>query len=47
MTLDKILNMFVVLLVVIDPVGVTPVFGALTRGGGELHRRRMALKGER
>ncbi|HEX7964259.1 MAG TPA: MarC family protein [Gammaproteobacteria bacterium] len=45
MTLDKILNMFVVLLVVIDPVGVTPMFGALTRGGGELYRRRMAFKG--
>lgn len=45
MTLDKIFNMFVVLLVVVDPVGVTPVFGSLTRGGGELHRRRMALKG--
>lgn len=43
--LEKILNMFIVLLVVVDPVGVTPVFGALTRGGGELHRRRMALKG--
>lgn len=45
MTPDKILNMFVVLLVVIDPVGVTPMFGALTRGGGELYRRRMAFKG--
>src|ERR1700749_612248 len=45
MTFEKVLNMFVVLLVVIDPVGVTPVFGALTRGGGALHRRRMAFKG--
>ncbi|HSN17662.1 MAG TPA: MarC family protein, partial [Gammaproteobacteria bacterium] len=45
MTLEKLLNMFVVLLVVIDPVGVTPMFGALTRGGGALHRRRMAFKG--
>ncbi|MFI4968232.1 MAG: MarC family protein [Gammaproteobacteria bacterium] len=43
--LEKMLNMFIVLLVVVDPVGVTPVFGALTRGGGELHRRRMAVKG--
>lgn len=43
--LEKILNMFIVLLVVVDPVGVTPMFGALTRGGGELHRRRMAVKG--
>jgi multiple antibiotic resistance protein len=45
MTFEKVLNMFVVLLVVIDPVGVTPMFGALTRGGGESHRRRMAFKG--
>ena len=45
MTLEKILNMFIVLLVVVDPVGVTPMFGALTRGGGELYRRRMAVKG--
>ncbi|HET7175646.1 MAG TPA: MarC family protein [Gammaproteobacteria bacterium] len=43
--LEKMLNMFIVLLVVVDPVGVTPVFGALTRGGGALHRRRMAFKG--
>ena len=39
--LEKILNMFIVLLVVVDPVGVTPVFGALTRGGGDLHRRQI------
>jgi multiple antibiotic resistance protein len=45
MTLERLVNMFIVLLVVIDPVGVTPVFGALTRGGGDLHRRRMAAKG--
>ena|SRR5579872_6541401 len=45
MTLSKIINMFIVLSVVIDPIGVTPVFGALTRGGGEAYRRRMALKG--
>ena len=45
MTLSKIINMFIVLSVVIDPIGVTPVFGALTRGGGEAYRRRMAVKG--
>ncbi len=43
--LAKMLNMFIVLLVVVDPVGVTPVFGALTRGGGDMYRRRMAVKG--
>ncbi|HET7922578.1 MAG TPA: MarC family protein [Gammaproteobacteria bacterium] len=45
MTLDKFVNMFIVLFVVMDPIGVTPMFGALTRGGGDLHRRRMAFKG--
>ncbi|HEX5339702.1 MAG TPA: MarC family protein [Gammaproteobacteria bacterium] len=45
MTLEKFINMFIVLFVVIDPIGVTPMFGALTRGGGDLHRRRMAFKG--
>lgn len=45
MVLSKIINMFIVLAVVIDPIGVTPVFGALTRGGGEGYRRRMAVRG--
>jgi multiple antibiotic resistance protein len=45
MTLEKFINMFIVLFVVMDPIGVTPMFGTLTRGGGDLHRRRMAFKG--
>ena len=45
MTLETLVNMFIVLFVVIDPIGVAPMFGALTRGGGQLHRRRMAIKG--
>lgn len=45
MTLEKLVNMFIVLFVVMDPVGVTPMFGTLTRGGGGLHRRRMAYRG--
>ncbi|MGB9429555.1 MAG: MarC family protein [Gammaproteobacteria bacterium] len=43
--LEKFVNMFIVLFVVVDPIGVTPMFGALTRGGGHIHRRRMAFKG--
>lgn len=43
--LETLVNMFIVLFVVIDPIGVAPMFGALTRGGGPLHRRRMAIKG--
>lgn len=43
--LETFVNMFIVLFVVIDPIGVAPMFGALTHGGGALHRRRMAIKG--
>lgn len=43
--LEKFVNMFIVLFVVVDPIGVTPMFGALTRGGGLEHRRHMAFKG--
>jgi len=45
MTFEKFVNMFIVLFVVMDPIGVTPMFGTLTRGGGDLHRRRMAYRG--
>ncbi|MGA9852218.1 MAG: MarC family protein [Gammaproteobacteria bacterium] len=44
MMLEKFVNMFIVLFVVVDPIGVTPMFGALTRGSGNAHRRRMAFK---
>lgn len=43
--LDQLVTLFVTLLVVIDPVGVAPMFAALTRGGTDRYRRRMALKG--
>lgn len=36
--------MFIVLFVVIDPIGLAPMFGALTRGGSSVYRRRMAFK---
>ncbi|MDE2197085.1 MAG: NAAT family transporter [Gammaproteobacteria bacterium] len=45
MTLEKLVNMFIVLFVVVDPFGVTPMFGALTGGWDDTHRRRMAFKG--
>lgn len=44
MNWDQLLNMFIVLFVVIDPIGLAPVFGALTRGGTDAYRRRMAIK---
>jgi len=43
--LDLLLNSFVVLLVVVDPVGNAPIFAALTRGLSEAERRRAALRG--
>lgn len=44
MSLEKLINLFVVLFVVIDPIGLAPMFGALTRGGSAIYRRRMAVK---
>lgn len=43
--LESLIPVFVTFLVVIDPVGVAPVFSALTRGGSDRYRRRMACKG--
>lgn len=43
--LDPLVPVFVTFLVVIDPIGVAPIFAALTRGGDDRYRRRMALKG--
>ncbi|HEX7028984.1 MAG TPA: MarC family protein [Gammaproteobacteria bacterium] len=44
MSLENLVNLFVVLFVVIDPIGLAPIFGALTRGGSALYRRQMAVK---
>ncbi|HAQ34031.1 MAG: MarC family transcriptional regulator [Maricaulis sp.] len=35
---------FVTFFVVIDPIGVAPIFGALTEGSSAKHRRAMAIK---
>ncbi|QQS53145.1 MAG: NAAT family transporter [Candidatus Competibacteraceae bacterium] len=43
--LEQLVTVFVTFLVVIDPIGVAPMFSALTRGGNDHYRRRMALKG--
>ncbi|MHB8454915.1 MAG: MarC family protein [Acidiferrobacterales bacterium] len=42
---EMLLNTFVVLFVVIDPIGLAPMFAALTHGGSEGYQRRMAVKG--
>ena len=43
--LEQLIPVFITLLVVIDPVGIAPIFAALTRGGTVHYRRRMAIKG--
>ncbi len=40
-----LLNTFVMLFVVIDPIGLAPMFAGLTYGGTESYRRRMAVRG--
>ena len=44
-TLDLLINAFVTLLVVVDPVSLVPIFGALTQGETEAERRRIAFRG--
>lgn len=41
---EQLLKNFVVMFVVIEPVTLVPMFGALTRGGAAGYRRRMAAK---
>jgi len=40
-----IFETFIILFVVIDPIGLAPMFAALTHGGSEMYKRRMAVKG--
>lgn len=42
--IEELLNFFVVFLVVVEPVGVIPIFIALTPNATEAERRRMARK---
>lgn len=45
MLTEFIINSCVVLFVVLDPIGVAPVFAALTHGSSSTYIRRMAIKG--
>ena len=42
---ERLVNAFVVFFVVLDPVGMVPLFWALTHRGNAAYRRRMALWG--
>lgn len=42
--LDLLFNTFVMLFVVIDPIALAPMFVALTHGGNEAYKRKMAYK---
>ncbi|MBT8135942.1 MAG: MarC family protein [Gammaproteobacteria bacterium] len=42
--IEQLIKQFVVLFVVIEPISLVPMFGALTRGGSVRYRRKMALK---
>ncbi|CAN5750954.1 MarC family protein [soil metagenome] len=39
------LNSFITLLVVVDPLGLAPIFAALTRGNSAMRKKEMALRG--
>ncbi len=43
--LEFIANTFVVFFVVVDPIGLAPIFAAMTYGGSAEYRRKMAVKG--
>jgi MarC family membrane protein len=43
--LEFIFNSFVTLLVVVDPLGLSPIFAALTRGYPEKRKRETAIRG--
>lgn len=42
---DLLVNTFIILFVVVDPIGLAPMFAALTHGGSASYRRTMAIKG--
>ena len=42
--LEQLVNTFIILFVVIDPIALAPIFGTMTRGGSESYRRKMAFK---
>ncbi|HEX7044558.1 MAG TPA: MarC family protein [Burkholderiales bacterium] len=43
--LGLFLDIFIILFVVVDPIGLAPIFAAITQGGTREYRRRMAVRG--
>jgi multiple antibiotic resistance protein len=43
--MEFVFNAFVTLLVVVDPLGLAPIFGALTQGFSEKQKRESAIRG--
>src|SRR5829696_5131080 len=43
--MEYVFNAFVTLLVIIDPLGLAPIFAALTKGFSEKHKRESAIRG--
>ena len=43
--MEYVFNAFVTLLVIIDPLGLAPIFAALTKGFSEKHKRASAIRG--
>ncbi|CAN5315721.1 hypothetical protein BH24ACT17_BH24ACT17_06870 [soil metagenome] len=43
--MEFLFNAFVTLLVVVDPLGLAPIFAALTRGFSEKQKRESAIRG--
>jgi multiple antibiotic resistance protein len=43
--LERFVDTFVVLFVVVDPIGLAPIYAALTHGTSAAYARRMALRG--
>ena len=43
--MEFVFNAFVTLLVVIDPLGLAPIFAALTQGFSEKQKRESAIRG--
>lgn len=45
MVYDAFVGAFVALFVIVDPIGIAPVFAGLTQGTSRAHKRAMAIKG--